>query len=94
MCYSKCWKEKNQSENGLKRTIWRGCIQLKIKSFFIEIYFQTVWKKFEIVKKTKGERPGRAHEKFGKYTIGGCGEWANLVYYESLELAVIKCTLC
>ena len=26
-------KEKNQSENGLKRTIWRGCIQLKMNSF-------------------------------------------------------------
>ena len=30
------WKEKNQSENGLKRTIWRGCIQLKMNFYFIE----------------------------------------------------------
>ena len=37
-------------------------------------------------------RPGRAHEKLGKYTNGGCGEWANPVYSESSELAVIKCT--
>ena len=29
--------EKNESVNGLKRTIWRGCISLKMNSFFIEI---------------------------------------------------------
>ena len=30
-------KEKNESENGLKRTIWRCCIQLKMNWNFIEI---------------------------------------------------------
>ena len=29
-------KEKNQSENALKRTIWRGCIQLKMNSFLLK----------------------------------------------------------
>ena len=35
------WREnqrkKNRSENGMKRTIWRGCIQLKMNSFLIEM---------------------------------------------------------
>ena len=28
---------KNRSENGLKRTIWRGCIQLKMNCYLIEM---------------------------------------------------------
>ena len=38
-------KEKNQSVNGLKRTIWRGCIQLKINSFVLK----SVWMNIEWV---------------------------------------------
>ena len=34
------WREnqrkKNRSENGMKRTIWRGCIQLKMNSYLLK----------------------------------------------------------
>ena len=29
-------RKKNESENGLKRTIWKGCIQLKMNYFLLK----------------------------------------------------------
>ena len=35
-------RKKNQSENGLKRMIWRGCIQLKMNYYLIENVIKSI----------------------------------------------------